>query len=101
MSVPPRQRVGPIARVASAIASSPGVCCDSSGWQAKQYEAEHAPSTRDTAEKVRVSIDVSPHAGKYALAVMVKAPRVGEVKTRLVPPLSAEPASLLRRGFFH
>jgi rSAM/selenodomain-associated transferase 1 len=46
-----------------------------------------------------VSIDVSPHAGKYALAVMVKAPRVGEVKTRLVPPLSAEQASLLSACF--
>jgi uncharacterized protein len=37
----------------------------------------------------------SPHAGKYACAVMVKAPRNGEVKTRLVPPLRAEEASLL------
>jgi uncharacterized protein len=35
------------------------------------------------------------HAGKYAFAVMVKAPRSGEVKTRLVPPLRAEEASLL------
>jgi uncharacterized protein len=42
-----------------------------------------------------VPIGLSPHAGKYALAVMVKAPRSGEVKTRLVPPLRAEEASLL------
>ena len=33
--------------------------------------------------------------GKYAFAVMVKAPRSGEVKTRLVPPLRAEEASRL------
>lgn len=33
--------------------------------------------------------------GRYAFAVMVKAPRTGEVKTRLVPPLCAEEASLL------
>jgi uncharacterized protein len=37
----------------------------------------------------------SPQAGKYAFAVMVKAPRSGEVKTRLIPPLCAEEASLL------
>lgn len=35
------------------------------------------------------------HEGKYAFAVMVKAPRSGEVKTRLVPPLGAQEASLL------
>lgn len=39
------------------------------------------------------------HAGKYAFAVMVKAPRSGEVKTRLVPPLRAEEASLLSACF--
>lgn len=38
---------------------------------------------------------LSPHAGKYAFAIMVKAPRSGQVKTRLVPPLCAEEASLL------
>jgi uncharacterized protein len=38
---------------------------------------------------------LSPHAGKYAFAVMVKAPRTGEVKTRLVPPLRPQEASLL------
>jgi rSAM/selenodomain-associated transferase 1 len=42
---------------------------------------------------------LSPHAGKYALAVMVKAPRSGEVKTRLVPPLCAEEASHLSACF--
>lgn len=36
-----------------------------------------------------------PQAGRYAFAVMVKAPRIGAVKTRLVPPLCAEEASLL------
>jgi len=41
----------------------------------------------------------SPHAGRYAFAVMVKAPRSGEVKTRLVPPLRAEEASLLSACF--
>ena len=35
------------------------------------------------------------HAGKYAFAVMVKAPRRGEVKTRLVPPLRPEEAARL------
>jgi uncharacterized protein len=41
----------------------------------------------------------SPRAGKYAFAVMAKAPRTGEVKTRLVPPLRAEEASLLSACF--
>jgi len=44
---------------------------------------------------VQVATGSSLHAGKYAVAVMVKAPRTGEVKTRLVPPLRAEEASLL------
>jgi len=34
-----------------------------------------------------------------AIAVMAKAPRVGEVKTRLVPPLHAEEAAELSRAF--
>lgn len=42
---------------------------------------------------------LSPRAGKYAFAVMVKAPRRGEVKTRLVPPLRAEEASRLSGCF--
>src|SRR5215472_11494754 len=46
-----------------------------------------------------VPTDRSPHAGKFAFAVMVKAPRSGEVKTRLVPPLRAEEASLLSACF--
>lgn len=40
-------------------------------------------------------VGLSPQVGEYAFAVMVKAPRSGEVKTRLVPPLCAEEASLL------
>jgi rSAM/selenodomain-associated transferase 1 len=48
---------------------------------------------------VKVPPGLSPHAGKYAFAVMVKAPRSGEVKTRLVPPLCAEEASLLSTCF--
>lgn len=39
------------------------------------------------------------HQGTYAFAVMVKAPRSGEVKTRLVPPLCAQEASLLSACF--
>ena len=42
---------------------------------------------------------LSPHAGEYAFAVMVKAPHSGQVKTRLVPPLRAEEASLLSACF--
>jgi rSAM/selenodomain-associated transferase 1 len=42
---------------------------------------------------------LSPHEEKYAFAVMVKAPRSGEVKTRLVPPLCAQEASLLSECF--
>lgn len=38
---------------------------------------------------------LSPRSGRYAFAVMVKAPRNGEVKTRLVPPLCAEEAARL------
>jgi uncharacterized protein len=41
----------------------------------------------------------SPRASEYAFAVMVKAPRRGEVKTRLVPPLGAEEATLLSSCF--
>ncbi|HKX11031.1 MAG TPA: TIGR04282 family arsenosugar biosynthesis glycosyltransferase [Stellaceae bacterium] len=41
-----------------------------------------------------------PHrAGVCALAVMAKAPRSGEVKTRLVPPLKAEEAAILSTCF--
>jgi uncharacterized protein len=42
-----------------------------------------------------VPTGLSPRTGRYAFAVMVKAPRNGEVKTRLVPPLCAEEAALL------
>ena len=38
---------------------------------------------------------LSPRSGRYAFAVVVKAPRNGEVKTRLVPPLCAEEAARL------
>ena len=34
-----------------------------------------------------------------AVAVMAKAPRVGDVKTRLVPPLQAEEAAALSGAF--
>lgn len=37
--------------------------------------------------------------GRCALAVMTKAPRAGEVKTRLVPPLTNEEAAQLNRCF--
>jgi uncharacterized protein len=38
-------------------------------------------------------------AGACALAIMAKAPRNGEVKTRLVPPLNAEEAAILSACF--
>jgi len=38
-------------------------------------------------------------AGLCALAVMTKAPRAGQVKTRLVPPLSPDEAAELNRSF--
>jgi hypothetical protein len=38
-------------------------------------------------------------SGRYALALMTKAPRAGEVKTRLVPPLTNEEAAQLNRCF--
>jgi rSAM/selenodomain-associated transferase 1 len=38
-------------------------------------------------------------AGRCAIAVMAKAPRLGEVKTRLVPPLTAEQAAALSGCF--
>jgi rSAM/selenodomain-associated transferase 1 len=38
-------------------------------------------------------------AGCSALALMTKAPRAGEVKTRLVPPLTSEEAAQLNRCF--
>jgi uncharacterized protein len=42
-----------------------------------------------------VPAGLSSHARSYAFAVMVKAPRTGEVKTRLVPPLRPEEAARL------
>jgi uncharacterized protein len=38
-------------------------------------------------------------AGRCAIAIMAKAPRLGEVKTRLVPPLSAEESLALSGAF--
>src|SRR3954465_8282905 len=38
-------------------------------------------------------------AGVCALGVMTKAPKAGRVKTRLVPPLSAEEAAELNKCF--
>src|SRR5437867_2822837 len=38
-------------------------------------------------------------AGFCALAIMTKAPRAGEVKTRLIPPLTAEEAAALNICF--
>jgi len=40
-----------------------------------------------------------PRAGLCALAVMTKAPRAGTVKTRLIPPLTAEEAAKLNTCF--
>ena len=37
--------------------------------------------------------------GRCAIAIMAKAPRLGEVKTRLVPPLSEADAALLSGSF--
>jgi rSAM/selenodomain-associated transferase 1 len=42
---------------------------------------------------------VANRAGACALAMMAKAPRSGEVKTRLVPPLRAEEAAILSGRF--
>lgn len=42
---------------------------------------------------------IGDRAGRCAVAIMAKAPRQGEVKTRLVPPLSAEEAVALSRAF--
>ena len=42
---------------------------------------------------------VAKPAGSCAIAVMAKAPRPGEVKTRLAPPLPHETASALSAGF--
>ncbi len=43
--------------------------------------------------------DVAEPQGGCAIAVMAKAPRPGEVKTRLAPPLARETASALSAGF--
>jgi uncharacterized protein len=50
---------------------------------------------RERPTKNLQGIRLSCHAGRYAFAVMVKAPRGGEVKTRLVPPLRPEEAARL------
>ena len=44
-------------------------------------------------------MDLAQRAGVCALAVMAKAPRSGEVKTRLVPPLQAHEAAMLSTCF--
>jgi uncharacterized protein len=44
-------------------------------------------------------LDSSAHEGGCAIAVMAKAPRPGQVKTRLVPPLSPDAASALSASF--
>src|SRR5260370_27663143 len=41
----------------------------------------------------------SGRAGRCAIAIMAKAPRLGEVKTRLVPPLSPAEAAALGGAF--
>lgn len=47
-------------------------------------------------------IALDPTANRLcALAVMTKAPRAGQVKTRLVPPLTAGEAAQLNRCFLH
>jgi len=46
-----------------------------------------------------VTMGVANRAGVCALAVMAKAPRSGEVKTRLVPPLRPEEAAILSGCF--
>jgi len=43
--------------------------------------------------------DASARAGRCAIAVMAKAPHVGRVKTRLVPPLSHDEAAALSACF--
>jgi uncharacterized protein len=43
--------------------------------------------------------DAAEREGGCAIAVMAKAPRPGEVKTRLAPPLTPEMASALSAGF--
>ena len=45
--------------------------------------------------------EVTKQEGGCAIAVMAKAPRPGEVKTRLAPPLAGETASALSAGFLH
>jgi rSAM/selenodomain-associated transferase 1 len=42
---------------------------------------------------------MTPPPGTCAIAVMAKTPRPGQVKTRLVPPLSAEEATALNAAF--
>jgi uncharacterized protein len=46
-----------------------------------------------------VPLSQAHRAGFYAMAVMAKAPRSGEVKTRLIPPLTEEEAATLSACF--
>ncbi len=51
-------------------------------------------------DNARLGIPPSPELGGYcAVVVMAKAPRAGESKTRLVPPLSATQAAMLSSCF--
>jgi len=44
-------------------------------------------------------VTIAPRPGRCAIAIMAKAPRLGEVKTRLVPPLSEADAAMLSGCF--
>jgi len=44
-------------------------------------------------------VTIAGRPGHCAVAIMAKAPRLGEVKTRLVPPLSEADAALLSGSF--
>jgi rSAM/selenodomain-associated transferase 1 len=50
-------------------------------------------------EEASVPVDQAQSASVCAMAVMAKAPRSGEVKTRLVPPLRADEAAVLSTCF--
>jgi uncharacterized protein len=54
---------------------------------------------RPALEEASIAMQVADGPGVCALAVMAKAPRTGEVKTRLVPPLRADEAAILSGCF--
>ena len=94
-----RPRLGPHDRYGMLAFKTSGVAQAKLQRRLRQKTKSQGALDARIGREVSVPTGLSPHEGKYAFAVMVKAPRSGEVKTRLVPPLCAQEASRLSACF--